>query len=443
MRVLVASNTYPPADISGVASLVYELAHALGGEGEGGDHVDVLTRASAADDPYAVAVGGSKSTYPLRAGLRYARLALASPYDLVHVHESDGFFVVLVHRLARALGLRAGRGVLLATLQVSYDRERREIRVLRDRAARGGAGRVLSRPTDDERRFARWKTRVHGLFGRVMVRLCDRVVAPSWRTKTELEDDYGARDVAVIENGLALDSVAVARRTALEDDRRRVDGDGPSRPGPIVLYAGRLRTRKAVAVLLAAWKRVLAAHPSARLWIVGDGPQEAALRAQARDAGLTGSDDADDPSDERAAVRFWGRLDREDLLALYGRVDLYCLPSTYEGFPVAILEAMASGLPVVSTTVSGIPEAVVDGETGLLVPPVDVGALAEALSRLLGDSALRRRMGAAGRRRVEERFTIEAIVERHLEVWRDALEGETLCQSVPRPTSEPTRRGPR
>ncbi|MEM9553018.1 MAG: glycosyltransferase family 4 protein [Acidobacteriota bacterium] len=425
VRVLVASNTYPPKDISGVASLAQELARALD---RAGHSVDVVTREAAWDDAYAVPVGGSKGQYPLRAALRYLRLERRLPYDLVHVHESDGALIVLAHWLRRRLGrlLRRpwGRGRLVATLQVSYDRERAEVRPLHARD-----GRVLSTPTAAERRFAR-RALVHAVLGRMMVRLCDRVVAPSEVTRGELESDYGARDVAVLYNGIDLrqvsstGSVPVADTVSLADTDSVGQTSQSSGDGPIVLYAGRLRTRKAVAFLLEAFQRVRAEHPEARLWVVGDGPQEEALHAQARRLGLTaGSDELSasdgEPGRHGPLVRFLGALDRDDLLALYARVDVYCLPSTYEGFPVAILEAMAAGLPIVATTVSGIPEAVVDGATGLLVPPCDDVALAAALGRLLADAELRRRLGAAGRRRVHERFGIETITADHLALWQD------------------------
>ena len=89
------------------------------------------------------------------------------------------------------------------------------------------------------------------------------------------------------------------------------------------------------------------------------------------------------------------------------------MPSTYEGFPLAILEAMAVGLPVVSTTVSGIPEAVEHERTGLLVEPEDAAALADALGRLLTDVELRAEMGQRGKQRFLARFTIERIVALH------------------------------
>src|SRR5213078_762420 len=108
---------------------------------------------------------------------------------------------------------------------------------------------------------------------------------------------------------------------------------------------------------------------------------------------------------------------REDAPALIARFDVLALPSTIEGLPLVILEAMARGRPVVATPVGGTPELVVDGETGLLVPPRDPAALAAALQRVLEDRDLADRLGEAGRRRVSERFTLEGMTRRMLELY--------------------------
>lgn len=397
MRILIVSNTYPPADISGVGALVYELAHQLGAKGHG---VVVLTRKAPAGDPYAVGTAGPKLLYPLLAGWRYLRLLGSSPFDLVHVHESDGFLVVFLLRLLRLFG---GRPRLVSTLQVSYRQERLMVRPVR---AAGSAddGRVLSLPTLGERLFAYVRAPLHALLGRLTCWLSDALVAPSRVTAGELEADYGARGVRVIYNGIRAEDLE-------EAGRRRADA--PERP-PTVLYVGRLRTRKAVAVLLEAFlevrrHRLAAAQPAARLVVVGDGEQLPALEARKRELGF---------GDE---VTFTGALPRQRLLEVYQAADVYCLPSLYEGFPVAILEAMAAALPVVATRVSGIPEAVTPGETGELVEPEDVAGLAAALSAVLADPVRARAMGERGRAILAERFSIDAVAREYLELWQELL----------------------
>jgi glycosyltransferase involved in cell wall biosynthesis len=111
-----------------------------------------------------------------------------------------------------------------------------------------------------------------------------------------------------------------------------------------------------------------------------------------------------------------------DVLPWLAALDAFVLPSDWEGMSNALLEAMAAGLPVVATAVGGTREVVVDGVTGLLVPPGDPDSLAEAISRLLGDSDMRHTMGEAGRARVDRHFSIEQTVRRTEELYMALLE---------------------
>lgn len=387
MRVLLVTNTYPPADVSGVGTLAFELAERMA---RAGHSVRVLTRRPAHDDLHAFAVGGPKLLFPLLAALRF--LAMPSGWDLVHVHESDGALVAAALHVLRALGRPSGAARLVATLQVSYVEERRAVRPVRS------DGQVVSRPTLGELVFAWVRAPLLAALGRLTARLADTVVAPSAATAEELRRDYGAADVVVIPNGVTLPA---------EPSSGRWGGAGHAGSpvhfgGPVIAFAGRLRTRKAAAVLVAAMPRVLERVPSCRLMILGGGEQERAVGALVRRLGIG------------HALELPGGLPRSEVLRRLAGADVFCLPSTYEGMPLAILEAMSLGLPVVATAVSGNPEAVEHGVTGLLVPPESASALAEALLALLLDPELRRSLGEAGRRRVEERFSIERIVDRHL-----------------------------
>lgn len=398
VRILIVSNTYPPADISGVGTLVQELAQELDRHRF---FVRVLTRTAPHGDDFVVATGGKKGLFPALAGWRAWSLLRQGNFDLVHVHESDGILVVLALRFLRWFGLKAR---LVSTLQVSYRRERQAVRPIRDR------GRIVSRPTFDERFFAFVRAPIHALFGRLTARLSDVVVAPSRVTAAELEVDYGARAVKVIANGVSFADLEQAARLEKPDPGRPDHG----RP-PTVLYVGRLRTRKAVAVLLEAMVLVRRRLPEARLIVVGGGEQLPALRRQVVDLDLG------------AAVELRGALPRSATVECYASADVYCLPSTYEGFPLAILEAMAAALPIVSTVVSGIPEAVIDRETGLLVPPEDAESLAEALHALLADPQRAQALGREGQRLLAERFGIARITREYLELWQGLLaQGEKI-----------------
>jgi glycosyltransferase involved in cell wall biosynthesis len=141
----------------------------------------------------------------------------------------------------------------------------------------------------------------------------------------------------------------------------------------------------------------------------GQGPERAALERHAARLGLGDR------------VRFVGFVG--DIAGFLESVDIFVLPSLYEGLGVAILEAMAAARPVVATRVGGIPEIVEDGATGLLVAPRDAGQLADAIARLAGEEGLARRMGEAGRERVRERFTIERMAQENETFYYELARG--------------------
>ena len=169
-----------------------------------------------------------------------------------------------------------------------------------------------------------------------------------------------------------------------------VRADAPERPldEQVAFFAGYDFERKGGHVLLAAWPEVRRRLPGARLEIAAAG------RA---------------PGHLPAGVSWLGRLSRDELTARYRQVSAFVLPSLFEPFGLVFAEAMASGLPVVATRTCGVPEIVLDGETGLLVPVGDATALADALVAVLGDPPRARALGAAGRTRVIEQFTWERV----------------------------------
>ena len=170
-----------------------------------------------------------------------------------------------------------------------------------------------------------------------------------------------------------------------------------------VLCVARQYPRKRIVDLIEAFAVVSARESRARLVVIGDGPEHPALVQRVQERGLGG------------CVQLLGALpDDSEVRAWYGRASVFCLPSEQEGFGIVFLEAMASGLPVVSTTAAAIPEVVPDGEAGLLVPPRDPAALAEALLRLLQDPQLRARLRDAGRLHARQ-FSWERVADRFLE----------------------------
>jgi glycosyltransferase involved in cell wall biosynthesis len=169
---------------------------------------------------------------------------------------------------------------------------------------------------------------------------------------------------------------------------------------PIILAVGRLVEKKGFPYLIEAFRQVYARGYQARLHIVGGGDLKETLRRQVSEAGLADR------------VTLLGPRPQEELIALYHKATIFALPSVVaesgdrDGIPNVLVEAMRLGLPVVSTDVSGIPELVIDEETGLVVPTRDAPALAAALARLLDDAALRTRLAAGAARHVTTEFDL-------------------------------------
>jgi glycosyltransferase involved in cell wall biosynthesis len=179
------------------------------------------------------------------------------------------------------------------------------------------------------------------------------------------------------------------------------------RPGGGVLYAGRLSREKGVDLLLAA----AAARPALRIEIAGDGPERGALERMAAELGLG----------ER--VRFHGRLDPEGLDELRRGCAVAALPSRWhENMPLVLLEAFAAGLPVVATSLGGLPELIEPGTDGICVPPEDPAALGAALETLVRDPERALEMGSAARTKAEERFAPAVHLERLDAVYGEAAE---------------------
>ncbi len=183
-------------------------------------------------------------------------------------------------------------------------------------------------------------------------------------------------------------------------------GHGPVR----ILYVGRLVALKGQPVLLDAVTRLAASGLDAELILVGDGPERHELELHAQRSGLNGR------------VTFAGALGQDEVRGHYARADVFCLPSFAEGVPVVLMEAMAAGLPVVTTRIAGVPELVEDGVEGLLTSPGRADQLEAALARLARDPDLRTAMGRRGRAKVESLHDIASTAAElsalHLEFRR-------------------------
>lgn len=246
-----------------------------------------------------------------------------------------------------------------------------------------------------------------GFADRLLAPWTDAAIAVSGSTRDFLvaRRHVPAQRVRLIWNGAPLDEFApVARARALRVRRAL----GLDESALVVGTIGRLNSQKGHRHLLDAAARVIGQVPRARFVIVGDGDLLQELRGQAEQLGI-------DP-----ALVFAGH--RTDVPDLLGAFDVFCLSSLYEGTPLALFEAMASGKAIVSTSVDGCREVLQDGVTGLLVPPGEPAPLAEALTRVLSDDALRASL-AARALEASRRYDVRACVDSMQQLYDELLTG--------------------
>jgi glycosyltransferase involved in cell wall biosynthesis len=244
----------------------------------------------------------------------------------------------------------------------------------------------------------------HAAYRRIL-RHTHATVAVSEEVGESLREKLGvsgkaADRLVVVPNGVPVPALpSPERRAAL----RAEHGVGPDEI--LVVSVGRICEQKNFGDLVRAAARLPEDSPL-RLLIAGDGPDRAELEALL----------AAERTGER--VRLLGNV--SDVHALLDAADLFAMPSLWEGLPLALLEAMAAGLPVVGNRIAGITDVTVEGETSLLADPGDVDSFAEALARLGGDADQRTRLGAAGRRLVIEHYDLERVIDRLEFLYRGA-----------------------
>jgi glycosyltransferase involved in cell wall biosynthesis len=237
--------------------------------------------------------------------------------------------------------------------------------------------------------------------------LFDHLVAPSQFIVRKLRrEGRGAVPTTIVPNGVDLERFAPQRSVLRAATRAAL---GVPSDALLVGVVARLEAEKGHRHLLVAWPAIAQAIPHAWLVIAGTGSLDATLRGQADAL----------PADVARRIVFAGNP--ADLPALTAALDMAVLPSLREAQGIAILEAMASGVPVVASAVGGIPETVRDGVDGLLVPPSNPVALASAVVRLARDPLVRARLGRAGRRRVEDHFGLDASVSQIASIYERAL----------------------
>jgi len=249
------------------------------------------------------------------------------------------------------------------------------------------------------------RTPRRGALKSIAYRWLDLAITVSDANAVFLRDRQGVPEarIRVVHNGIEDVPGAPGDRAALRGEL------GIPGAESVIWYVGNILEHKGLRTLVDALGSI--ERREWRLLVVGSGPDREEVERRVREYGLS------------QQVRFLGQLPPGDVRRLLPAGDMLALPSRWEGLPYVILEAMAAGLPVLSTPVYGIPEAVVQGETGLLTPPGDAGALAVSLETLLADPALRVRMGRGARARFEAMFTLRRQVASTSRIYRELVTG--------------------
>ena len=357
MRILVAHNM--PRTRTGGMSRIMGLIHDE--IIKAGHTVDYLC---AEDVPERLKGRLARFAFPLLVRRRAVIAARSGkPYDIINVHEPSAAVISL-------LKSRAGHPAVVVT---SHGVERRgwELALEEGRLGRGGPSlktRVVHPLT------SLWQSTI-GL------RHADHVLC------LNSEDlDYLARVFDVAESRITRIAPGVDPIFAAAARDRSY---GKVRQ---LLFAGTWLKRKGIQDLIPAYERLVARHPELQLMILGAGFSEATVRMEF-------------PGPIRASVSCIHAASEKATAQVFAAADLFLLPSLFEGTPLTLIEAMASGLPIVTTATCGMKDVIEDGRTGLLIPTRSPGAIIEAVDRLIADSALRARLGVAAQQEALSRYT--------------------------------------
>jgi glycogen(starch) synthase len=396
MKVLMVSWEYPPVVIGGLGRHVHHLSTALAAAGH---EVVVLSRrptgtdpsthpssdeinenvrvVAAAQDPHEFTFGDDMMAWTMAMGHAMVRSGLSLDFtpDVVHAHD----------------WLVAHPAIALAEF---YDVPM--VSTIHATEAGRHSGWVSGSLSRQVHAVESWLVRESDSLITCSASMCDEI--------TELFGP-GLAETTVIRNGIDAARWPFAARK-------------PRTGPPELLYVGRLEYEKGVHEAIAALPRIRRTHPGTTLTIAGDGTQLDWLVEQARKHRVL------------KATRFVGRLDHDELLAALHRADAAVLPSHYEPFGLAALEAAAAGTPLVTSNIGGLGEAVINGETGMSCPPRDVAQLAKAVRAVLDDPAAAQRRAHAARERLTSDFDWHTVADETAQVYLAAKRRER--QPLPR-----------
>ena len=412
MHIVILSDTLPPDSPGGAGKIAWQLGHGLIGAGHRVTFITTARGHAGVETRNGAPVHVLRSDYPERFS---AWLSLFNPLtvvplnpllrklrpDVVHAHSISMHLSYHSLVIAHVIGVPT---VFTAhdVMPFAYAKLTRFIDPARPDQRDGWDYGLPFGYNARQMRF-RWNPARNLSIRHTMTYYTDERIAVSGALKAALEANR-LPPFEVVHNG--LDPAALTTTPARIDHLRhryRLEGRR------VILFGGRLSREKGTAQLLDALRRVRQTVP------------EVSLLVLARPSAYTDQVLAENP-DLADRIVLGGWLEGPDLAAAYGLADVVASPSVcFDSFPTINLEGMAAGAPPVTTCFGGAREAVIDGETGFVVNPYDVVALADRLTRLLTDESLRARLAAAGQARVREQFTLRHYTESMLAVYERAI----------------------
>lgn len=393
----MVSWEYPPVVIGGLGRHVHHLSTALAAAGH---DVVVLARRPSDTDP---------STHPssdeISEGVRVVAAA-QDPHEFSFGDDMMAWTLAMGHSMVRAgLSLKVDGGQTLWRPDLVHAHDWLVAHPAIALAEFYDVPLVSTIHATEAGRHSGWVSgplsrQVHAVES-WLVRESDSLITCSASMRDEITDLFGPglAETTVIRNGIDAARWPFARRE-------------PRTGPPELLFVGRLEYEKGVHDAIQALPRIRRAHPGTTLTVAGDGTQQDWLTECARKHRVL------------KATRFVGRLDHDELLAMLHRADAAVLPSHYEPFGLAALEAAAAGTPLVASNVGGLGEAVIDGDTGMSCPPRDVPALAAAVCAVLDDPAAAQQRAMAARDRLSADFDWHTVADETAQVYLAAKRRE-------------------
>jgi glycogen synthase len=396
MKVLMVSWEYPPVVIGGLGRHVHHLATALA---DAGHEVVVLSRRPSGTDPRS-----HPSTDEIAEGVRVVAAA-QDPHEFDFGSDMMAWTLAMGHSMVRAgLAIKGGRNrpwrpdvvhahdwlVAHPAITLAEHFDVPLISTIHATEAGRHSGWVSGAISRQVHAVESW-----------LVNESDSLITCSASMSDEITELFGPglAETQVIRNGIDAARWSFAKRCPRT---------GPAR----LVYLGRLEYEKGIHDLIAALPRIRRTHTGTTLTIAGTGTQQSWLAEQARKHKVL------------KATTFVGHLDHEQLVRLLHAADAAVLPSHYEPFGIVALEAAATGIPLVTSNVGGLGEAVINGKTGMSFPPRDITGLATAVRAVLDDPDAAQRMAVAARERLTSDFDWQTVADKTSQVYLAAKRGE-------------------